>query len=705
MARRARIRGGTLVVSVSVAALAAYVRGPLRLHGVQPSLQVSKRRVGLLVFGLTLAVTVTTPLSAAGPSGAAERTLHGTAALRQGVTAIGPNGFQFSVEATAPYLVTQFPGEFQSVTAPPGSDYVAIDFTLTNLQQDRSASTIEMPQLVTAVPQDQLADYGQSFCSTLGTSSLCVVGIPGRNAIINDGQGNVVGVGDPFSPYSVDVPPGGSVSLTFHFGPVPAAEDLTQIQLLAGTQCDQTNTCSGPPLQIPLPAVQQSPPGATPPGSVNTPPGSANTPPAIPPPIVSSGAAPPNRPVAITAPVSVVVFVHGIRSGCDEPGSSSDLGSKSYNRLFDALVNNNLSVYSFCYDHDKAFSRNNWDKTDCFSPTTSHGPAKQLKVSFDDKTGPLYQSQAPNDAKNITTFEGNSAYDTDGPLAYDATKLNDCLSGLVKARASGANNIALIVNSMGGAIGRGWLALAPEVNSLALTKVTTFITLEGAMEGSYVARIGQNIAAGLASIPLVGPSIANNVESVAGQAGDLNPMRPGVKDLDPQSGWYRSLVANGEPPKLHYYTFSTDLVFNITIPEVSSKSFPTDPFGDGVMELGSAASYQTQPPLGGSSFLPGGSGVDKHQYIMTSNYYYTLNVNSTVPFVGAVLDATSEAGLQTTYINAILNDPFGHFSFGSLIGTKKQPPITSCDASHAQVSIPKEIVRILGKPAAACSSS
>lgn len=405
-------------------------------------------------------------------------------------------------------------------------------------------------------------------------------------------------------------------------------------------------------------------------------------------------------PVPVPVHIDTVVFLHGIRAGCDEPGESGDSGVQSYQGLFDAVVGGGTGMYSFCYDHDLAFGRHaNWSTSLCFAPTTSHGPDTGLSVGFDPRVGPLYASQPAQDA------QASTYYDTLGPLAYDATKLDDCLAGLVAYDRAHhhAGAIAVIGNSMGGAITRGWLQLAQARQSSSLDEVTTVVLLEAASEGSQVALVGSGASAGIlgAGGPVSGALLDSALEALAAKFGDLGRagyvgLAPGVIDLTPGSGWCQSIVAAGAPPSgLHYFTFSVGLQFTLSIQEmlwtVSSTTGST--LGDGVMQLGDP-DPEAMPTAGGSEFLPGGAAIDRHQFVILTGPY-PISINVTDPVFAGV----GAAGAAATMVSAVLNDPYSHFNFGSNTGRDTVP---SCGGSHPSVLIASEIARILDDPTTAC---
>jgi hypothetical protein len=290
-----------------------------------------------------------------------------------------------------------------------------------------------------------------------------------------------------------------------------------------------------------------------------------------------------------TAPgIEQVVFVHGLNA------SRAVAGATDYKALYDAIVRQGRGVYTFCYDHDIAFgdSKAGLAPNRCFS-NTSRGESipAAATVSREETTspnhiGPLFVSQ--------NKFGVGESNDGDDPLAYDAAKLDDCLAALVRYDVpiyGQALPIAVIGNSMGGAITRGWMQLAKSRNSPALEGVTTVMFIEGATQGSWIAAIGEGVdnslfVGGLSNDGLL--ALDQTARTVAAGTFHANPGRAGIQDLAPQSAWYRSIVAAGAPPRLHYFALSADITldFKEQLLWWNNDLGSTDFIGDGVIELG-----------------------------------------------------------------------------------------------------------------------
>ena len=350
-----------------------------------------------------------------------------------------------------------------------------------------------------------------------------------------------------------------------------------------------------------------------------------------------------------------------------------------------------------------------------FGLSRASGPVTPFVVTRERETsphhiGPLYVSSNIGSARE--SDDGDSA------LAYSAAKLDDCVSSLVswdKATYGHAVPIAVIGNSMGGAITRGWLRLASAraapAGDQALEGVTTVDFLQGAVDGSWLAGAAEGTVQGGTAADAL--SILANLSSGAaegschganpGLVGCLDVERAGVEDLAAGSAWNRAISGPNAPPPphLHYFTYSTDLevVYHVNfvlwggLLTIGPKAIP----GDGLMELGSE-SYKTLPPDGGSEFLPFGAAPDQHQYVMRQK--------SSVSAQGAAYlgGSASRALWAVQAAGAVLNNPYSHFNFGHNIGHLMVNP---CDSSPgtAAVSVVAEVTRVFEDPSDACSST
>jgi hypothetical protein len=397
-------------------------------------------------------------------------------------------------------------------------------------------------------------------------------------------------------------------------------------------------------------------------------------------------------------PVQQVVFVHGIRADCQEIGGSG----QSYAGLYNGLQIDELPIYTFCYDHDNAFGGPGshggkhapLNSARCFSDSSLGGAVYRNAVSSFVDTRVQETARPGWNGPLAVTAGAADRNDGDSALAYDAAKLDDCISQLVQWDIQTFGHplpIAVVGNSMGGAITRGWLQLAKQRATAGLSSslggVSTVVFLQGAVEGSWLAKVGSGVDTGLN----IGPDplgLAHDIDSWArdlASKNDLDPTRPGVKDLVPGSGWYGSIVAAGSPPALHYYTISTNIHLNFYWEVLwwTSPGPSTDFLGDGLMQLGNPAS-NALPKWGGSEFSPVGNAPDQQQWAIEVNLTAPLNVNGILAILGAVL-----------------HQPYAHFNFGDQIAHLQ---VGSCGPGHGLIAIPQELARIFNGPDDACTS-
>ncbi len=414
--------------------------------------------------------------------------------------------------------------------------------------------------------------------------------------------------------------------------------------------------------------------------------------------VIPSSTPPPTTSPISSASVQQVVFVHGINASCANAGNQHPGAGANhdYSNLYQQLTAANMQVYTFCYDHDIAFGdHRSWNPNRCFSDTSvgtssviSGATAARENQTAPHHIGPLYVSANKPGASD--TDDGDDA------LAYEAAKLDDCLKYIVNYDVATYGHplpIAVIGNSMGGAVTRGWLELAKSRSSLALQAVTTTLFLEPATEGSWIAHLGEDTDAALSTGSLTDEAVRILADYGAAK-GHLDPRRAGVQDLDPASPWYRSVVAAGPPPRLHYYTFSVDITVRIgTHVLFYTTSYDTDFIGDGVLQAGSTA-WNALPAWGGSQFLPFGSGSDQHEYLIRRTVDESLSLHVGFPPSGSLSGANPYA------------DPYNHFNFGTNMGKANGGGLVvpSCQAGRGTLSIPAEVSRDLLDPAGACAN-
>ena len=226
-------------------------------------------------------------------------------------------------------------------------------------------------------------------------------------------------------------------------------------------------------------------------------------------------------------------------------------------------LSSGAQVLSFCYSDDIAYDNDPASAGSCFGVTAGSvtPPQKAMTASLDTNIDPLY-------VEGGLSSTAITKPDDDGPLAYDATKLRDCLLQLVAYDTKTYSTtvpITVIGNSMGGAITRGLLTLWTFGHAPALTgHVTTIFMLEGATEGSWLAGLGEGVQSAFENVPFAGSVLQGVLDKLTSFL-ELDPSRPGVMDLQPQSQYYWSVVAYPPPSGLNYYAISANLDFDVKV--------------------------------------------------------------------------------------------------------------------------------------------
>lgn len=298
-----------------------------------------------------------------------------------------------------------------------------------------------------------------------------------------------------------------------------------------------------------------------------------------------------------------------------------------------------------------------------------------IMPAADTNTGPLAAHPS-----SLTT----DACDSQAALAYSSTKLDDDLRNYVQP-------IALIANSMGGAITRGWLTLAQSREASApdpgFDHVDTVFFLQGAQGGSYLA--GANQA--LADAPFIGDFVQGwiNQKLLYGSF-NLSTNRPATGlDLAPRSSWYESVNSAPVPARIHYYNLTANIQLHITdnwFTWITGLPNPL-PMGDLVMKPGSD-DPSALPDAEGERFLPGGVTT-------TDRYEWTISR----------IHTTSLGDISTTG-QTVLADPATHFNLGTnLDNTSNDIPNCQAGPSGTQTSALTPIgmlMAVLADPANGC---
>lgn len=147
-----------------------------------------------------------------------------------------------------------------------------------------------------------------------------------------------------------------------------------------------------------------------------------------------------------------------------------------------------------------------------------------------------------------------SVCDSKGALAFSSAALHAHLASL-------SGPVSVVATSMGGAITRGWLALAATNGSRdqSLVAADSVIFLQGAQAGSWAAGVGEGLADGPAG------ALVEPISQLIG----FNLNRPGLIDIAPQSAWYDSVnqavPSPGVPPQLAYYNFYSNLSLDFQV--------------------------------------------------------------------------------------------------------------------------------------------
>jgi len=268
--------------------------------------------------------------------------------------------------------------------------------------------------------------------------------------------------------------------------------------------------------------------------------------------------------------------------------------------------------------------------------------------------------------------------DSKGALAFSAAALDAHL-----AKLSGP--VSVVAHSMGGAITRGWLALAGTkgASDPSLSKVDSVLFMQGAQAGSWAAGVG----GALNSVPIV-----DRIVQEATHLAHLDANRPGVIDVAPLSPWYKSvntaLRYPGVPTQLAYYNFYSALSLQL---RVNFGPFTLDEgsFNAGDLVMLPGSDKPTDMPLaGGAKFLPGGvRTTNRHEFVMPDQ----IDIN---PLDFAV------PPLLAGDIQRVLASPVTHFNFST---QTDQVMVTGCGPRSPQASVTSEVLRILQNPTKGCS--
>jgi len=376
-----------------------------------------------------------------------------------------------------------------------------------------------------------------------------------------------------------------------------------------------------------------------------------------------------------------IVFVHGINGNFRDIFHLNANGQPvfgDYGELNTALADryglDNVAFFPYYQDRGYALGGSN-------PPTCD---SSQAMPAADTRAQGTIPVQTDSQSVNATNCDSQS------DLGIDATMLDDAIS----ARPDGHGPVAVIAHSMGGAITRGWLALAQTEGSgpgTALSKVDTVVTFQGAQQGAYGANIGAYLGRLWTSDQNAGgwfiPPILSKVQTFV----PFYVKRPVITELAPQSTWYSAINPRGVPAQLNYFNFYSDIQFqnhlNIAWWRLDGK---VHHLGDLVMLPGTDAPTDV-PAAGGARFLPGGvnspaSGPNRYEWALANLHDLTFSPNP---------DTYSRR------IAVILGDPRSHFKLSGHLSEKDTVPVPDCKTGQTS-DVTDQILNVLADPTHAC---
>jgi len=348
------------------------------------------------------------------------------------------------------------------------------------------------------------------------------------------------------------------------------------------------------------------------------------------------------------------VFVHGWNSNANDV----QLG-KSYSPLMKALLTRLPDhVKALIYYQDLAYKT----QTGC----------DPLMPTPDPNTQGLYVQ--PNAANP-------NVCDSESDLGYNAATLDDLIQ-------SEGGPVAVISNSLGGGIVRGWMALAQQrSNDPTLKLVTTVIFTQGTQQGVFWTNLDQQSKA---SFGAPGQAI---FRWAAGAIG-YDVTKPAAQDVIPQGSWYQSVNPVPIPAKLHYYNFYSDIKVHYLQYFLfwQTADLGTEDYGDTALLPGDPDPSK-MPKSGGSRFLPGlKSTADRHEFAYNHTYDSVVSSDGqTNPGTGMLAQTfvlvTGDPAIHPKYID---NGANGSFTVDSCNGQGQVTPVA-------------KILYILDHPSAGCS--
>jgi hypothetical protein len=348
------------------------------------------------------------------------------------------------------------------------------------------------------------------------------------------------------------------------------------------------------------------------------------------------------------------VFVHGWHSNAHEVQKGN-----AYAPLMKALLNKLPDhVTALTYYQDLAYATPNGTCNPMPTPDTN---TQNLHIE-------------PNAANP-------NLCDSKSDLGYNAAFLDDAIQ-------TKTGPVAVISNSLGGGIVRGWMVLAQQrASDPSLNLATTVIFTQGTQQGVFWTNLDQQSKA---SFGAPGQAIFRWAANAIGY--DLT--RPSAQDVYPQGPWYQSVNPVPVPPQLHYYNFYSDVKVHYVQYFFGWKTadLGTDDYGDTALLPGDPDPSK-MPKGGGARFLPGLTPVaDRHEFAYNHTY------DSVVTSDG---DGTSGLGMASQAFAFVTGDPAIHPKYIDN-GANGAFTVDSCTGQGPVTPVAK-ILYILDHPSAGCS--
>ena len=342
----------------------------------------------------------------------------------------------------------------------------------------------------------------------------------------------------------------------------------------------------------------------------------------------------PARAAAESPPLRGIIFVHGIHGDARLPG---------FEPLLQPLLDPTNYVFeSFTY----------WDDVANRSSSGQCDP------------GPIPQSTVAGFPVDVPASGAPAFCDSEDDVGLNAILLDQ---EITKRTSPGplqwpVDRITLVANSMGGAIVRAYLAYAVESANPSLASVDSVVFLQGAQEGSWLAKADQVANEALVSqIPGVRDAVMS-LEQLALDQYQIDTNRPAIADLTPQSELYLFDSKAQYLPPIRYANVASDITTKVATRVwwwTVTSDLPVR-LGDYVMVPGFDDPTRTDW-MGGARFLPAaiGRGAASMQWVLPGE---------------ATMQLRSGAdGSPYWDLTEVLNAPMSHFQLGSQLATLQDP--------------------------------